>query len=232
MENKIIPIEEEKKENIILPKQEVKQEPKQELSISLEDGKFKFGGFNDVLQFSKVISASNLVPSSFQGKPADIAVCIGMGLEKGLTPFQSLSSICVINGRPSIWGDALIGLAQKTGELESIKCEFSGKRKENDWVCTCKVKRKGVAEISCSFSWEEAKEAGLLTKKMSVWLSYPNRMMESRAKSYALRTAFADVFCGLYTAEEMQDISDDPKDVTPKTAGLESVNQGEIVDDV
>jgi len=222
MGNPIVPIEDIKQEVIVAEKKVEEKAKKQDTQIALEDGKFIFKSFSDIMVFSKAIASSNLVPSDYKEKPADICLCIAMGLEKGLSPFQSMLSISVIKGRPCLWGNAQLALAQKTGELENYKIEFSGERKTDNWECKATVKRKGI-EWSNSYGWIDAKEGGLLGKDN--WIKSAKAMMENRASSAVLRRAFSDVFCGVYSVEEMEDISqEEPLNVTPKVASLEALN--------
>ena len=71
---------------------------------------------------------------------------------------------------------------------------------------------------------DDAKRAGLLGKK-GPWTEYPQRMLQMRARSWALRDGFADVLKGLSVREEAQDIPETiepsgPVTVEEKTATL------------
>ena len=157
--------------------------------------------FTERMQYCEVLAKSNLVPKDFRGKPEDILVAIDFGYMIGLNPMQALTNISVINGRPSIWGNAALALVKASGKLEYIKEYF-----ENDNTAVCEVKRKDepVAVIR-KFSFEDAKQAGLLNKG-GTWKQYPKRMLQMRARSWALRDAFPDVLSGISIAEEAQDI--------------------------
>jgi hypothetical protein len=54
------------------------------------------------------------------------------------------------------------------------------------------------------FTVADAKKAGLWGKT-GPWTQYPKRMLQMRARGFALRDAFPDVLKGLVTAEEAQD---------------------------
>jgi hypothetical protein len=116
---------------------------------------------------------------------------------------QSLQCIAVINGRPTIWGDAALALVQS-----SPVCEFISEAVEGDgdqMVATCVAKRRGYPTPSAvKFSVADAKRAGLWGKS-GPWTQYPKRMLQLRARGFALRDAFPDVLKGLVTAEEAQD---------------------------
>ena len=53
---------------------------------------------DEMVQLSEHLAKSGIVPVSLKGKPHDIFVAIGMGMELGLSPFQAVQNIAVING--------------------------------------------------------------------------------------------------------------------------------------
>jgi len=165
----------------------------------------------EAMKFSEILSGSNIVPKDYQGKPGNILVAIQWGYEIGLPPLQAMQNIAVINGRPSIWGDAMLAIVQASGALEYIKEDVT------DESAVCVLKRRGQAEISREFSVDDAKTAGLYNKQ-GPWQQYPKRMLQMRARGFALRDAFADVLRGVHIAEEARDMPDEDamRDVTPE----------------
>jgi hypothetical protein len=159
--------------------------------------------FDDAFRFAKMVAASEFSPKDFKGKPESCMLAIQHGSEVGLSPMQSLQSIAVINGRPTIWGDAALALVQA-----SPVCEYVREYTEGDGdnlVAVCEAKRRGYPAPTISrFSVADAKKAGLWGKS-GPWQQYPGRMMALRARGFALRNAFADALRGLITAEEAQD---------------------------
>lgn len=155
--------------------------------------------FEQALTFSNYLADSDMVPKDFKGKPGNCLVAIQWGMEIGLKPLQAMQNIAVINGRPSLWGDAVIALVRSSPLCESIIEEDDGR------TATCRVKRRGEPEQSRSFSMDDAKAAGLLGKQ-GPWTQYPKRMRQMRARAFAVRDVFPDVLKGLPVAEEVQDM--------------------------
>ena len=152
-------------------------------------------------EFASCAVKAGIVPKGLS-KPEQVLVALQAGAEAGLTPMQSLSNIAVINGRPSLWGDAVVALVRRSGWCEYIHESISGSGET--LVATCKAKRRGEPEETVrSFSYREAKQARLLDK--DTYKNYPQRMIQMRARAWCLRDLFADVLCGLSVAEEMQD---------------------------
>lgn len=154
--------------------------------------------FEQALTFSEYLANSDMVPKDFKGKPGNCLVAIQWGMEIGLKPLQAMQNIAVINGRPSLWGDAVIALARNFPLCEYIVEEDDGR------TATCRVKRRGEVEQSRSFSMDDAKTAGLLGKQ-GPWTQYPKRMRQMRARAFAIRDVFPDALKGLPVAEEVMD---------------------------
>jgi hypothetical protein len=165
----------------------------------------------EAMELAKLLSTSSLVPKQYLNKPGDIVAAIQFGAEVGLAPMQALQGIAVINGRPSLWGDALMGLVQRSGLLIHHKEWF-----ESDGTAVCEVQRKGEKNVhTIKFTPAMAQKAGLV-RKPGPWQEYPNRMMMWRARGFAFRDKFADILKGLIMAEEAIDITPEtPKEVAP-----------------
>jgi len=167
----------------------------------------------EAMEFSKMLADSSMVPRAYQGKPQDIMVCVQWGMEIGLAPMQALQNIAVINGKPSVYGDAAMALVQASPVCEGVEEYMEGEGTPNP-VAVCVAHRKGRKPVTARFSVEDAKRAGLWGKQ-GPWQAYPKRMLAMRARGFALRDAFPDVLKGLITAEEAQDFPDEAK---PKAA--------------
>lgn len=166
----------------------------------------------ETYRLSEAISQSGLAPSGMK-TPQQIMVAIMHGLEIGLPPMQALQRIAVVNGRPTIWGDALPALLLSRGFRLKEWLESEGEKT----VAYCEVTRPDGDVITRSFSVDDAKTAGLWGKQ-GPWRQYWKRMIQMRARGFACRDGAADALSGLYMTEEVQD-EPDMKDVTPKRAG-------------
>lgn len=169
-------------------------------SRALSNGILNPANLHEALEMAGVLCKSNLIPKDFQGNPGNVLVAIQWGMELGLAPMQALQSIAVINGRPSLWGDAVIALCKSHPVCEWIKESFDA-----DGTAVCVAKRKGDPEpVERRFSLDDAKKAQL-TGKQGPWTQYPRRMLQMRARSWCLRDAFPDLLRGMAVAEEQQD---------------------------
>ena len=154
--------------------------------------------FDEAWRMAEILADSDLVPKDFRGKPGNTLVAIQWGAEIGLGALQAVQNIAVINGRPALWGDAVIALVRS-----SPLCEFIIETDDGN-TAACRVKRRGEPEQTRTFSMEDAAAAGLKGKQ-GPWQQYPKRMRQMRARAFALRDVFADVLKGIPMAEELQD---------------------------
>lgn len=193
--------------------------PIAERELPTQMGAMKAGGairaivpqtMDDAFRLAKMVVAAGLAPKGMD-KAESCAVAILHGLEIGLKPMQALQRIAVINGRPTIWGDAALGLVRASGFLEFIHESIEGTGDNLKAVCI--LKRKGEEKETRDFSVSRAKTAGLWNKE-GPWRQYPDRMLQMRARAFALRDVFPDVLGGLYLAEEVQD-EPPMRDITP-----------------
>jgi hypothetical protein len=166
----------------------------------------------EAMEFSKLISQSNMVPTAYKGKPADVLVAVQWGAELGLAPLQALQNIACINGKPSVYGDAALALVRGSMVCDDVEEYIEGEGEQ--MVATCIAKRRNCKPVVAKFSVFDAKAAGLW-KKSGPWTQYPRRMLQMRARGFALRDAFPDVLKGLITAEEAQDYPRTERDITP-----------------
>ena len=165
--------------------------------------------FAEAIEFARMLSKSSMVPKDYQGKPENILVAVQWGREVGLGPLQALQNISVINGRPAIWGDAMLALVQASPKCEYVTETVEGE--DEQMVAHCRVKRRNEPEEKhIRFGVEDAKKAHLWGKA-GTWQQYPKRMLQMRARGFALRDAFADVLRGVISVEEAQDIPVDNK---------------------
>lgn len=164
---------------------------------------------DEALVLADQLSKSNLMPVNFKGKPNDILVAMMWSHTLGIPVIQGLQGIAVINGKPAMYGDLLLATVRGSGWLESIEERVDGEgTAAKPYVATCIVKRRGEPKPHVStFSQGDAQTAGLWSKA-GPWKQYPKRMLQLRARAFALRDSFPDVLSGMAMAEEERDIVD------------------------
>lgn len=164
-------------------------------------------GFMQVATLDEAIKAAELIsktafcPKAMVGKVNDIVLALQFGQELGLKPLQSLQNIAIMNGRPAVYGDLLLAICRQNPDFEYIKEEYL--EETNAYIC--RVKRRNEPEIVQIFSEADARKANLWGKE-GPWKLYPRRMLQMRARTFALRDAFPDSLRGIISIEEAIDI--------------------------
>lgn len=173
---------------------------------------------DDLKRVSGLIFASAAMEINGAKTRDDVSIALMHGMEAGLSPTQCIKNVMIVNGKPAIWGDTLQALALGSGMLEDMQESFD----PDTETATCKIVRvmalvdKSHSRITTvrSFSREDAATAGLWGKR-GPWSQYPKRMLQMRARAFALRDAFADRLGGLSVSEEVKDYAPfDPAQMT------------------
>jgi hypothetical protein len=157
-----------------------------------------------------------------------------MGMEVGLPPMAAIQNIAVINGRPSLWGDVMLGLVRKSGLFdesefdETFEYDKEGPdRRPTKAICTVRRLPNGKP-ITKEFSWQDAIQAKLNAK--DTYQKYPGPMMMNRARAFALRAGFADVLKGVVSVEEARDLPPPERNITPETRAARPTNLEELTE--
>lgn len=194
---------------------------------------------DELWRYAQYVAETNFPPKEMRGKAADCLVAMELGKELGLPVMAALQSVAVINGRPALYGDGLLGVCQSSPSWDwtGYKEEFTGEPGKDDFTAVCQVKRKEMPEpVVRTFSIADAKTAKLWARtgrdgQPTPWVTYPRRMLQCRARGIALRDTFADVIRGMHSEDEAKyidaildrlDLSETPEqiaaaDAAPKT---------------
>jgi len=160
-------------------------------------------------RIAQALAHSGMAPNGFQ-TPEKCFVAIMAGAELGLPPFQSLQSFAIINGRPTIYGAALMAVIRTNGFKVREWFEGDGET----LTAFCEVTRPDDGDkAEASYSVADAKTAKLWGKA-GPWTTNPKRMLQWRARGFSFTDGAADVLKGLQIREVVQD--DEPFIEEPK----------------
>lgn len=175
---------------------------------------------DDAYRLAKAFAMAKMLPKSYgDGNPDEMAAkaftAMQLGAEVGMSPMQSIQSIAVVNGMPTIWGDAQKAIVLNHPDCIDIIETTEGIFPNDDYKAVCVAKRKNKQDVIEEFSIADAKKANLWGKT-GTWQTHAKRMIKYKARSFALRDQFPDALKGLaHSTEEMQG-EPSIKDVTPR----------------
>ena len=162
-------------------------------------GRDTFGVVDAALRLADTICDTQIVPQALRGHPDAVVAVILQGFELGLGPMQSLRSVVMIAGTPTLKAETMRAMILARGHGYSLEA--------TDDAATFKChRREWPAERwdTFTFTMADAKRANLLGKDN--WKMYPRSMLSARVTSEAARAVFPDVVAGVsYTPEEIGD---------------------------
>lgn len=133
-------------------------------------------------------------------------VKIMAGSEMGISPFQAMSGIHIIQGKPTIGAGLMASRVKASGKYNYKVTEMTDK------VCTIDFTEGGQPIGTSTFTIEDAKKAG--TKNID---RFPRNMLFARAMSNGVRWFCPDIYEGpVYVPEEMQEVTEDVQAVEVK----------------
>lgn len=164
-----------------------------------KDGLLVGSTFEQEYRLARAYAASGLMPKGLN-TPEKVLVAVQLCRELGLPPMSSVSKIMVLNGSASIFGDLPLALVMKSGKMTAFKESWTYDKEGCAISAQCYTKRKDIEiETTREFSLQDAKLAGLIGG--NIWTKYPKRMLQFRARTWALKDTFPDVLSGVSIGE-------------------------------
>lgn len=155
--------------------------------------------FERAEQIAVRLSKSSLLPSAVRGNPADLAVIMITGHELGLSPMQALRGLHVVEGRPVLSADLIVGLVKK-----HPACKYFRLVESTDERATYETLREGDPEPTrITWTIQQAAKAGLTGRQN--WRAHPAAMLRARASAALARAVYPDVAMGIYDPDEALD---------------------------
>lgn len=145
----------------------------------------------DIMAIGKAFAESGMFPDIKSA--AQAIVKIQAGNELGIPPFQSMSGIHIISGKPTIGAGLMASMVKGSGKYDYKVTEQTEK------VCSINFFQGKELLGTSTFTIEDAKKAG--TKNLD---KYARNMLFARAMSNGVKWYTPDVFAGpVYVPEEM-----------------------------
>jgi hypothetical protein len=150
----------------------------------------------NMVSLAEKLHESGMFPNA--GKVAGIVTIMEYGRELGIPPVAALNTMVVVRGKLTMESKAMLAVARNIAGI-SWKID-----KLDDTECTMTFSRPGFEPCPVTFTFAEAKAAGLDTK--DAWKMYRQDMLFARCASRGVRRFAPDAVLGLYSSEEMRDV--------------------------
>ena len=87
------------------------------MSTAIVHAPFEPSNLEEAKSLATTLSQSLLLPDALRGKPSDVFVMLLTGRELGLSPMQSIRSIAVIKGKPSLSAELMAVLVRRQRDV-------------------------------------------------------------------------------------------------------------------
>ena len=148
------------------------------------------------IQYAQAMAQSSLLPRQYQKQPANLLFALEYADALGVSPIHAITSIHVIEGKPSASADLIASLVRKAGHKLRVTGDAT--------TCTAVLIRQDDPDFEFTATWTmvQATKANLTGK--SVWKQYPSAMLRARAITEVCRMGAPDALYGvIYTPEEL-----------------------------
>ena len=146
-------------------------------------------------EYAIAMAGSSLLPKSYQGNPANLLFALEYASALNVEPIHAITSIHVINGKPSASADLMAATVRRAGH----RLRVTG----DDTYAEAVLIRADDPDFEFRARWDlaKARQANLNTP---TWKNYPGAMLRSRAITEVIRAGAPDAMFGLtYTPEEL-----------------------------
>lgn len=158
---------------------------------------------------AKVLSASQLVPKTYQGNIADCIIAIETASRIGASPLMVMQNLYIVHGKPAWSSNFLIATLNASNAWGTIGYEESDK---DGGSCRAYAEDKRTGELKHGIwvSFKMATDEGWATKAGSKWKTMPQLMLRYRAAAFFVRQFAPEISMGIQTYEEVIDVQSQP----------------------
>tara|TARA_R110001599_G_scaffold339851_1_gene559748 strand:+ start:35008 stop:35886 length:879 start_codon:yes stop_codon:yes gene_type:complete len=177
--------------------------------------------FQEVQHMAQILSDSDLVPTSFKGKPANCIIALSMADRIQADPMMVMQNLYVVHGKPAWSSQFLIACVNNSGRFSSLQYDFFGEPNTEGWGCRAYATEKSSGETvyGPSVTLEMARLESWSTKAGSKWKTMPELMLTYRAAAFFVRTKAPEISMGMHTVEEEKDMG--KAQVVPQTSSVQ-----------
>jgi hypothetical protein len=175
------------------------------------------------VEYAQTLAHSNLLPKHFQNNPANLLYAIEFAEALGMKPIHAITSVHVINGKPSASADLIGTMVRRAGH----RLRVTG----DDTYAEAVLIRADDPDFEFRARWDmdKARKAGLNT---ATWKAYPGAMLRSRAITEVCRSGAPDALHGIQNStEELQSLGEVSRPAQPATVTerLKAASEPEVV---
>lgn len=163
--------------------------------------------FNTGYKMAQILSASTIVPKTFQGNIGNTMIAIDIAQRLHTNPLMIMQNVYIVYGMPSFSAKFLIACINASGLFATpLRYEFVGEKGKDDWGCYAyAIDKQGELLKGSTITIGIAKQKGWYQKDGSNWKVEPEQMLRYRAATRFQSAYCPEITCGLAVKEELED---------------------------
>jgi len=193
---------------------------KENNNIQVTPGFDSLDNFNLALKTANLLSKSSLVPKNYQGNIPNCVIAINMAQRMQADPLMVMQNLYIVHGKPGWSAQFLISTFNTSGRFSAIRYNWVGEKGEDSWGCQAWALEKETGDKleGATVTIKLAKDEGWYSKtdkygnEISKWQTMPEQMLMYRAAAWFIRTYAPEIAMGMYTEDEIIDVTPDQKE--------------------
>lgn len=183
----------------------VPMEMSEEIAISVNGS----NSFEKLMEMSKMLSNSTIVPANYQRKPENVFIALEMANRMGVPVMMVMQNLYVVQGKPSWSGSSVASMIKSHPNLENVELHYVGEPNTNAWgaYVTAVSKQTGKELKGATVTMAVANAEGWVQKAGSKWKTMPEMMLAYRAYAWFGRVHCPEIMMGLQSVEEVSDVT-------------------------
>lgn len=178
--------------------------------------------FEAAQRMIRPLSESDLVPATFQKRPANCLIALETAQRIGASPMMVMQNLYIVHGKPAWSSTFLIACINASRKFTPLRYRMTGEKGTDGYGCIAwAIDRDGEKLESPEVTIGMAKAEGWYGKTGSKWKTMPELMLRYRAATFFARTYVPELTMGIQTQDEIIDITPVSAESVPVTSKFE-----------
>lgn len=171
-----------------------------------------FSGFQEfqvAQRMAQALASSTIVPKDYQGNIGNCIIALEMANRLNTSPMMVMQNLYVVNGRPAWSSQYIVAMINASRKYKTeLQYELTGEGM--NMACYAFAEdQNGHIVKGPTITMAMAKAEGWIDKNGSKWKTMPEVMIRYRAASFFGRLNCPDMIMGIYSTDEVVEISPD-----------------------
>ena len=153
------------------------------------------------------LSKSDIIPDNYKNKPQNVVIAIGLANQMQLDPFTVMQNLAIIKGKTSWSGSFCKTLIERTGKYKNLELNYVGEKGKDSYGCYLSAVRVSDGKVINGPTVTMAMARAEKWTSNQKWLTLTDLMLAYRCQSFFCRLYVPEAMNGIYTSEEVEEVS-------------------------